>query len=72
MLLRLSTSFSFASPKVGDQTFVGAFNQLGLTSWRVVNKQDIVPHLPPLFSYHRRAFEQQQIAEYPMVRTIVI
>jgi hypothetical protein len=44
--------YTFASPKVGDQTFVGAFNQLGLTSWRVVNKQDIVPHLPPLFSYH--------------------
>lgn len=43
---------TFASPKVGDQTFVNAFNGLGLTSWRVVNKQDIVPQLPPLFSYH--------------------
>jgi len=43
---------TFASPKVGDQTFVGVFNRLGLTSWRVVNKQDIVPHLPPLLSHH--------------------
>jgi hypothetical protein len=43
---------TFASPKVGDQTFVGVFNGLGLTSWRVVNKQDIVPYLPPLFSHH--------------------
>jgi hypothetical protein len=43
---------TFASPKVGDQTFVGVFNGLGLTSWRVVNKQDIVPLLPPLFSQH--------------------
>jgi Lipase (class 3) len=43
---------TFASPKVGDQTFVGVFNGLGLSSWRVVNKQDIVPYLPPLLSYH--------------------
>ena len=45
--------YTFASPKVGDQTFVSAFNGLGLTSWRVVNQQDIVPHLPPgLFYEH--------------------
>jgi predicted lipase len=43
---------TFASPKVGDQEFVSVFNGLGLTSWRVVNKQDIVPLLPPLFSHH--------------------
>ena len=28
------------------------FQWTGLTSWRVVIKQDIVPQLPPLFSYH--------------------
>jgi hypothetical protein len=45
--------WTFASPKVGDQGFVDAFNRLGLTSWRIVNKQDIVPHLPPgLFYQH--------------------
>jgi Lipase (class 3) len=45
--------WTFASPKVGDQGFVDAFNRLGLTSWRIVNKQDIVPHLPPgLFYKH--------------------
>jgi predicted lipase len=45
--------WTFASPKVGDQGFVDAFNRLGLASWRVVNKQDIVPHLPPgLFFQH--------------------
>jgi hypothetical protein len=44
---------TFASPKIGDQDFVNAFNELALTSWRVVNKQDIVPHLPPgLFYQH--------------------
>ena len=38
---------TFASPFVGDSTFAGAFNGLGLTSWRIVNSPDIVPNLPP-------------------------
>ena len=38
---------TFASPFVGDSTFAGAFNGLGLTSWRIVNAPDIVPNLPP-------------------------
>jgi len=37
---------TFASPRVGDDTFVAAFNQLGLTSWRIVNVRDVVPGLP--------------------------
>lgn len=44
--------WTFASPKVGDQGFVDAFNRLGLTSWRIANKQDIVPHLPPGLYQH--------------------
>ncbi len=38
---------TFASPMVGDSTFVSAFNALGLTSWRIVNQPDIVSQLPP-------------------------
>lgn len=38
---------TFASPLVGDATFVSAFNALGLTSWRIVNQPDLVPKLPP-------------------------
>jgi kumamolisin len=38
---------TFASPRVGDQTFVDVFNALDLTSWRIVNKPDVVPMLPP-------------------------
>lgn len=38
---------TFASPRVGDATFVKAFSALPLTSWRVVNDPDIVPKLPP-------------------------
>jgi kumamolisin len=40
---------TFASPLVGDSTFAAAFNQLNLTSWRVVNAPDLVPKLPPEF-----------------------
>jgi predicted chitinase len=40
---------TFASPRVGDSTFVGAFNALGLQSWRFANTSDIVPLLPPQF-----------------------
>ena len=37
---------TFASPRVGDYLFVDAFNALKLTSWRVVNQQDVVPTVP--------------------------
>jgi hypothetical protein len=38
---------TFASPRVGDGDFVRAFEALPLTSWRIVNKPDVVPMLPP-------------------------
>jgi predicted lipase len=39
---------TFASPRVGDQAFVDAFNKLpGVTSWHIKNTWDIVPKLPP-------------------------
>jgi predicted lipase len=44
--------YTFASPKMGDHAFVNMFNGLGLESWRIVNKQDIVPKLPLLLFEH--------------------
>jgi hypothetical protein len=38
---------TFASPRVGDQTFVDTFNGFGLTSWRIENVPDWAPDLPP-------------------------
>jgi predicted lipase len=43
----LSTICTFASPRVGNTAFVGAFDRLPLTSWRIVNDQDFIPKLPP-------------------------
>ena len=51
----ISTICTFASPRVGDMEFARVFNQLPITSWRIVNKQDIVPkiplHFPMIFDY---------------------
>ena len=54
----ISTVCTFASPRVGNAEFVNQFNQLPLTSWRIVNTQDIVPKLPlhaPFFDYQHVA-----------------
>ena len=41
--------YTFASPMVGDATFAAAFDALQFTSWRIVNKPDLVPQLPAEF-----------------------
>ncbi|HXZ42845.1 MAG TPA: lipase family protein [Terriglobales bacterium] len=38
---------TFASPRVGNMEFVQHFNRLSIDSWRVVNRPDLVPRLPP-------------------------
>jgi Lipase (class 3) len=43
---------TFASPRVGDPVFATKFDQLGITSWRIVNEPDIVPKLPFLGFSH--------------------
>jgi hypothetical protein len=43
---------TFASPRVGDPVFATNFNQIGITSWRIVNELDVVPNLPFLGFEH--------------------
>jgi Lipase (class 3) len=48
----ICTLCTFASPRVGNAEFVRQFAELPITSWRLVNTQDIVPRIPfhiPLF-----------------------
>ena len=40
--------YTFGSPRVGDYKYALQHDQLVNNSWRVVNFDDIVPHLPPL------------------------
>jgi len=41
------TSYTFASPRTGDHAFAGGYNAAVPNSFRVANRQDIVPKLPP-------------------------
>jgi hypothetical protein len=43
----VTTSCTFASPRVGNLEFARAFDLLPIDSWRIVNTLDIVPKLPP-------------------------
>jgi hypothetical protein len=43
----VGTLCTFASPRVGNLEFARRFDQLPITSWRIVNKHDVVPKLPP-------------------------
>jgi hypothetical protein len=45
----IGTCCTFASPRVGTAEFARAFDQLSITSWRVVNRLDLVPKLPLCF-----------------------
>ncbi|MEJ0050132.1 MAG: lipase family protein [Methylovirgula sp.] len=44
--------YTFASPLVGDSTFVAAFDKLGADSWRIAIARDIVTHLPTIGFAH--------------------
>jgi hypothetical protein len=43
---RIPLICTFASPRVGDEVFASMFDNLGITSWRIVNDPDLVPKLP--------------------------
>jgi hypothetical protein len=43
----ITTSCTFASPRVGTLEFARAFDLLPINSWRIVNELDVVPKLPP-------------------------
>ncbi|RKP38608.1 Alpha/Beta hydrolase protein, partial [Dimargaris cristalligena] len=45
---------TFGKPRVGNQDYVDHYNSLDLDSIFVVNKDDIVPHLPPKILGYRQ------------------
>jgi C1A family cysteine protease/GH25 family lysozyme M1 (1,4-beta-N-acetylmuramidase) len=52
---------TFASPLVGDATFAAAFNELGLTSWRIENVKDLVTKIPPPLLGFVHVDQQEQV-----------
>ena len=46
---------TFASPRVGDAVFAAKFDELAISSWRIVNELDLVPKLPFLGFQHVEA-----------------
>lgn len=45
---RALTAYTYASPRVGDHIFVGSYNATVPSSYRIANRQDLVPKLPPI------------------------
>lgn len=43
------TLYTFGSPRVGDQTFATYFDKIVPDTFRIVNNNDLVPHLPQRF-----------------------
>ncbi len=43
---RSPVSYTYASPRTGDHIFAGSYNAVISYSYRVANRQDLVPHLP--------------------------
>ena len=44
---RTPTSYTYASPRTGDHTFAGSYNAAIASSFRIENRKDVVPKLPP-------------------------
>jgi hypothetical protein len=44
---RAPTAYTYASPRTGDHIFAGSYNAAMPSSYRIENRQDLVPQLPP-------------------------
>jgi hypothetical protein len=78
----ISLLSTLASPKVGNLEFKQVFDGLALSSWRVVNVQDVVPKLPPTipfvldyehidtaYSFDSAAFAKKNLGCYHAIAT---
>lgn len=45
---------TFGQPRVGNEAFASQYSKLVPNTIRVTNGHDIVPHLPPYYSYFPR------------------
>lgn len=52
---------TFGQPRIGNAAFVSYYSQVIPNTVRVTNEHDIVPHLPPYFTY----FPQKTYRHFP-------
>lgn len=52
---------TFGQPRIGNAAFASYYTQLVPNTFRVTNDHDIVPHLPPYYSY----FPQKTYHHFP-------
>ncbi|MGH6800064.1 MAG: lipase family protein [Methylocella sp.] len=45
---RAPTVYTYASPRTGDHIFASSYNAVIAASYRIANRQDLVPMLPPI------------------------
>src|SRR5579871_2198549 len=45
---RTPVGYTYASPRTGDPTFAACYNAAVPASYRIANRQDLVPQLPPI------------------------
>ena len=45
---RTPVSYTYASPRTGDHIFANSYNALGPSTFRIANRGDLVPQLPPI------------------------
>ena len=48
-------AYTYASPRTGDSSFAATYNQAVMNSYRIANRLDIVPQLPPAPLYEHVA-----------------
>ncbi|KAJ1974577.1 hypothetical protein H4R35_003545 [Dimargaris xerosporica] len=60
-LAPITSVVTFGKPRVGNKHYVKHYSSLNLDSTRVVNKRDVVPHVPPRFFGFRHEGEEMWI-----------
>jgi hypothetical protein len=66
--------YTYGSPRTGDSLFVSTFDQVVTNSYRVENRVDIVPKLPPapMYEHVNQAYELNPVRLLPFPPQILV
>jgi len=59
------TVYTYASPRIGDALFVSTYNQAVPNTFRIANRVDIVPRLPPFYEHAAGLYELNPVKLIP-------